>query len=136
MPAAARKSTKAGAKAFVLYWIDVLNYAGATGDVGGLRSISAQRCAGCAGVIGTMRRAYADGGRIVGGAWQLPLLGQYEPTRGDYAFAGRVKVGAQQLLNGQGDVTRKYAGGQLVAVFQVARSSRGWRMAWVDTRVL
>jgi hypothetical protein len=71
MPRAARAHTEAGAKAFVEYFWDVVNYAQATGDTNQLADLSADGCTGCDAGIASIKHVYADGGQIIGGRSEL-----------------------------------------------------------------
>jgi hypothetical protein len=67
MPRAARAHTEAGAKAFVRYFWDVVNYAQATGDTNAIAELSADGCVGCEVGIASVDEVYSNGGRILGG---------------------------------------------------------------------
>lgn len=67
MPKAAKAHTKAGAKAFVEYFWDVVNYAQATGDTDAIARLVSDECKGCAAGIETIDKVYRTGGRIEGG---------------------------------------------------------------------
>lgn len=67
MPDAAKAHTKAGAKAFVEYFWEVVNYAQATGDTDVVRLITNSGCDGCAAGLSAIDKTYAQGGRVVGG---------------------------------------------------------------------
>ena len=61
LPAAAREDTKRGAKAFARHYLDLINYAAATGDVAPLQAASSS-CSGCQEYVSLYERTYADGG--------------------------------------------------------------------------
>lgn len=67
MPEAAKAHTQAGAKAFVRYFWQVVNYAQATGDTSGITAISVGGCKGCEGGVAGISKVYAAGGTIRGG---------------------------------------------------------------------
>jgi Family of unknown function (DUF6318) len=62
IPTAATKSGRAGAKAFVEFYIDLENYAKDTGDVAPLRQYSHPECGGCGDIIRFYREWYERGG--------------------------------------------------------------------------
>jgi Family of unknown function (DUF6318) len=62
LPAAAKKHTKAGAIAFVRYYLDLLNYATHTGDVGPINRYSQDDCVGCQDDARFYEALYARGG--------------------------------------------------------------------------
>ena len=129
MPAVARKRTEAGGRAFVRYWIQTANYAAATGDVKLLAKVSADGCAGCDGIITGIKSIYDDGGRVVAGGWEPPLLRTYPSQRGDQAFAGRVTYGAHEAL----ETVRSIDAGKFVGVFHVNWVGVSWEMAWISS---
>ena len=61
LPAAAKESTKAGAKAFVTWYLRSLAYAANTGDVSDLKAASSD-CAGCVDYISLYEKVYSRGG--------------------------------------------------------------------------
>ena len=67
MPALARKRTPAGAKAFVRYYVAVLNTSYLTHDVHLLKRASAKTCSVCAALSKNVRTLDRHGGKQVGG---------------------------------------------------------------------
>ncbi|MCW2836497.1 MAG: hypothetical protein JWQ15_611, partial [Marmoricola sp.] len=59
MPAAARAKTKAGAEAFVRHYVDVLNYAGLSGDTQPLRRLHISICTRCEAIADGIAQTYA-----------------------------------------------------------------------------
>lgn len=71
MPAQATEDSPEGAAAFVTYWVQVSNYAAATGDVTELARISSPDCTGCQKYIDLYRDTYEAGGYFKGGDWTI-----------------------------------------------------------------
>ncbi|WP_268878828.1 DUF6318 family protein [Aeromicrobium yanjiei] len=71
MPDQARQDSPEGAAAFVKHYVDVFNYAAATGDVEELTRLSAPTCEGCQSYISLITKTYGDGGYFKGGKWAL-----------------------------------------------------------------
>ena len=69
LPAAAEGSSVAAAKAFVGYYIEVLDYALTTGEVDLLSDESAPTCSGCRDYIRFITDLYGRGGWRRGGDW-------------------------------------------------------------------
>ena len=68
MPSAAKAHTKAGAKAFVEYFWEVVNYAQESGNTAPIRELAdARGCTQCRAGVAGIRNVYDHGGRIVGG---------------------------------------------------------------------
>lgn len=80
MPAAAKQKTSAGAKAFVRYYIELINYSWMSGSGDPLRSGSADSCSVCRELAKTVDRYTERGGWLHGGRWIVqnvfPLPGQ------------------------------------------------------------
>ncbi|AXT85390.1 hypothetical protein C6I20_09460 [Aeromicrobium sp. A1-2] len=74
MPAQAKLDSPEGAAAFVKHYIDVFNYAAATGDVDELSRLSDPDCEGCQRYITLYRDTYEAGGYFKGGEWNLSEL--------------------------------------------------------------
>jgi hypothetical protein len=70
MPAAAAENTKAGAIAFVRYYIELINHAQATGDVGPLEAAESSDCRSCQRASKAVTDIYLSGGHIEGGRWE------------------------------------------------------------------
>jgi hypothetical protein len=71
MPAQASEDSSEGAAAFVKHYVDVFNYAAATGDVDELSRLSSPDCDGCQRYIKLYRDTYAAGGYFRGGDWKI-----------------------------------------------------------------
>ncbi|MET0821026.1 MAG: DUF6318 family protein, partial [Aeromicrobium sp.] len=74
MPPQASEDSPEGAAAFVKHYVDVFNYAAATGDVKELSRLSAPDCEGCQKYIDLYRDTYAAGGYYRGGDWKIGVL--------------------------------------------------------------
>ena len=71
MPAQATEDSSEGAAAFVKHYVDVFNYAAATGDVEELSRLSSPDCDGCQSYIDLYRETYKVGGYFRGGDWKI-----------------------------------------------------------------
>jgi hypothetical protein len=71
MPAQASEDSPEGAAAFVKHYVDVFNYAAATGDVDELSELSSPDCEGCQKYIDLYRDTYEAGGYFRGGDWKI-----------------------------------------------------------------
>jgi hypothetical protein len=77
LPPEAEGSSPQAAKAFVRYYVDILNYAFVTGDVQRLRFESSKDCAGCEEYAVFIRDMYEAGGFYDGEGW---FIDQVRPT--------------------------------------------------------
>ena len=71
MPPQASEDSPEGAAAFVKHYVDVFNYAAATGDVKELSRLSAPDCEGCQKYIDLYQKTYKAGGYYRGGGWKI-----------------------------------------------------------------
>lgn len=74
MPAKAEEKSRAGAKAFVRYYIRLVNHAMATGGTEQLRHHRSPSCSTCDAIIARIDQVYAEGGRLSGEGWKLAHL--------------------------------------------------------------
>ena len=86
MPEAAKAHTEAGAKAFVEYFWEVVNYASTTGDTTQIRDLSLAECDGCDGGASAIEKVYRRGGTITGGRASLTVL------RSELLLAGKLRI--------------------------------------------
>jgi len=125
MPAEARGSDQASAKAFVRYWFDVFNYAVNTGDSVRLMRLSASECVTCKAFRRNIRRAYADGGHVRAMGWTptsiRPLEKFEEPT-----FALRVRQGEEEHLDAGGEVVRHFSGRSRSMTIRLTQQGSSW----------
>lgn len=73
-PANLHEATPESAADFVNYWIQVLNFAHATGDLKELRLVSKADCEGCNVAIEMIAEVYGAGGHVSGNAWSTDEL--------------------------------------------------------------
>jgi hypothetical protein len=71
MPPQASEDSPEGAAAFVKHYVDVFNYAAATGDVKELSRLSAPDCEPCSRYADRFRDIYKAGDRIAEKLWTL-----------------------------------------------------------------
>jgi hypothetical protein len=89
LPAVARQHTNAGAKAFVRYYIDVLNYAYMNARPNALARVSPKACDLCSAGMTVLRRLARAGGEQRGGrmAATKVVVGPFEPDTTRIYFA-------------------------------------------------
>lgn len=71
VPDDAQERTKAGAVAFVRYWVEVRNAATKSGDPSGLASISGKGCDYCNQDVASIRKGRENGDRIQSKGWSF-----------------------------------------------------------------
>ncbi|UMG93577.1 DUF6318 family protein [Nocardioides sp. TF02-7] len=97
LPAAAEEATKAGAEAFVEYYVALINYAQKTGDVATLTDIAEPACEGCRAGTDSIAEIYRRGGRITGGAYEVRRLETSRATKESWTVIAHLRVGDQTV---------------------------------------
>ncbi len=107
LPKAAKEATEAGARAFITYYWDLINYAQVTGDVKALKRASGPNCEGCHGGIDAVRDLYRDGGSAKGGKYEVRIGHVRTITSADKTLTGieakyDVRNSRQTIYRGDG----------------------------------
>ena len=125
MPEAAKANTKAGAVAFVKYYVKLINYAQATGDVDALAMVDAEDCASCANARRALSEIYQGGGHIEGGALHASVMStaRRPEVNGWTVFLG-VSYGPQSIVRPQG--TETLSGGKNLMTIVVRQVKGAW----------
>lgn len=104
LPEAATRNDDAGQRAFIQHWVDLVNYACATGDTEQLRAMSDMSHEFNRGFLGQIEDVYASGGQVIGGEYYqaeepavFPL--DYENTAWPEVFLAR-KAGENVSADG------------------------------------
>lgn len=108
LPDAATKATEDGARAFIAYYWDVVNYAQVTGDVKPLKRVSGTTCDGCQRAIKVVEDLYREGGHAEGGQYDLTIDRVKEVSTDDRALFGmeatiQVRNEEQRIVRGGGE---------------------------------
>ena len=107
LPAAAKEASEAGARAFIEYYWDLINYAQVTGDVKALKGVSGKTCEGCDKGIAVIENLYASGGTAEGGQYELTITGIKQIESDDKSLRGieanyEVRNAEQAIVHGDG----------------------------------
>jgi hypothetical protein len=71
LPWQAKGSSARAAKAFAVHFVETVNYASETGDVGPLTSVSSTDCTVCSGIADRITEVYGSGGHLEGDGWTV-----------------------------------------------------------------
>lgn len=127
LPQAATAHTKAGAIAFVRHYIDLINYAQATGDTKPIRAVEGPHCSSCTSANGYVERLYARGGRLVGGVASITKVLDAQPNPTTHGYSIDVVLDSSpQVVYDPRRRTQRLRGAHLVATVQVAPSGQAW----------
>ncbi|MBM7520067.1 DUF6318 family protein [Nocardioides nitrophenolicus] len=107
LPDAAREASEAGARAFIEYYWELVNYAQVTGDVKALRKASGKTCGGCTKGIAAVEDLYGAGGRAEGGEYKLTITRIKPIEAADRSLHGckarfEVRNAEQTIMHGDG----------------------------------
>jgi hypothetical protein len=137
MPAAAAENTRAGAIAFVRYYIELINHAQATGDVGPLEAVEASECKSCAQGRKYIRTIYSSGGHVEGGQLHLKVLDALaNDSIEGWTVDAKLSFGPQTIVNPSATpATQKLKGGRVPITVQASHRSGQWSIAeWTRAR--
>lgn len=138
LPDAATKATEEGARAFITYYWDLINYAQVTGDVEALKRVSGSTCRGCSRVINGISDLYTDGGHAIGGEYTLRIERITEVTTPDKAALGieaaiRVRNQEQTIVQGSGESARSVPATSRYLIYLIW-VNEAWRTDIVEPR--
>lgn len=127
LPAEAKGTSEAAAKAFVRHWIEVLNYAMATGDTAPLSALSDPDCSSCAAVVERIESVYESDGSIVSNGWHVRSI-QAVPMqpRARPKFDLGLSMSRQRVKEDGSAKPRFFKGGRLPATFSLGRHDKSW----------
>lgn len=132
LPTSATRGGAPGATAFVKHWVDVLNFAGASGQTAALEELSATDCVRCEALVSGIDAIYKDGSRIEGGGWTVTSTRPYG-TREQRFFIDAVIDSEPQSVVSSDGTKKKFDGAQdRLRAFVLKRTSSGWLVAELD----
>jgi hypothetical protein len=128
MPAQAAEDSSEGAAAFVKYYVDVFNYAAATGDVDELSRLSSPDCEGCQSYIDLYRATYEAGGYFRGGDWKIgDLKVKYEAS--ETYLTTEMVAGSSRYREDERSPEKRDPGDQSTLSFGATRTSDSWQVS-------
>ena len=134
MPEAAKADTKAGAIAFVKHYIDLINYAQATGDLDVLAGVEDRDCESCANGRDALAKIYDAGGVIKGGELSFRFTSAAPSARYQgWLVSGSLHFAPQTVAREAGATPEDLSGGTTPANAFVSTSNplHEWRvMNW------
>lgn len=139
LPDAATKATEEGARAFITYYWDLINYAQVTGEVKALKRVSAASCEGCNAGIAGVREHYRSGGKVIGGAHRVAIrsLSELSTSSGSaFGFHGVVRAthDNQTIVAPNGAEDVRGPGTDTFDVYLLWLEETGWRLDVMEVR--
>lgn len=129
LPAEAEGDDAAAAEAFVRFYWEMADYAQNTGDVAGLRRLSAESCVACRAGLEFIEKVYAEGGSISGGETRTSKFDTARVSfRGDDAFQVKLDVAnADQVVDrGETGEDETFPADMVRANFVVSSEGGAW----------
>lgn len=127
MPGAAKANTKAGAVAFVKYYIELINHAQATGDTEALARVESDSCHSCKRARNSLDEIYASGGHLEGGEWTADIRSvTRRPDVDGWTALVLAQYAPQKIVKSGGTTPLK--GGKSLITFVVRRDAVSWNV--------
>jgi hypothetical protein len=128
MPEEAEADTKAGAIAFVKYYVELINRAQSNGSVDDLARTEDPACKSCASGRRYISKVYQAGGHIEGGDLKIDVVHSLpNGSINGWTIDARLTFGPQTVVRpSENPSTQHLDGGQTPVTFLVSRSSSGW----------
>jgi hypothetical protein len=96
LPAKAKGTSEAAAKAFVRHYIETVNYAMRTGETAYLSRLARPGCTTCNAIVARIDEVYDAGGRLEGRGWSVLSLTFHPPgPQADVLVAVGVNIAPQ-----------------------------------------
>jgi len=127
IPAAAQAPGRAGAEAFVRYYIDLLNYAGLTGDTRTF-SVAARRCSSCSALADNFKKTYGEGGYYKSKGWRINTIFSSRTSRHRYITVAEVRETPIEWRVKAGGPIHRLPEEELNLRFSVVRHDSSWRI--------
>jgi len=101
------EKSRAGAVAFAKFWVETLNDAQISGDVGPLKASSTSRCVTCRDLAAQLEGLYGGGGRMETEGWNILLVGPPPGALSNSTVVTlRIARAPQRVFEGEGPPTR------------------------------
>lgn len=131
MPDAAKKHTRAGAKAFAIYYWRVVDYSQESLDVAPLQAISSTGCAGCRSGIKSIQDTGTAGGSISGGHPTVTPTRVWLLSRGDMQVDAKV-VSTPEVVKQPGSPDQQFPGGTSTVHMTLVSEPSGWMVGRLE----
>jgi hypothetical protein len=129
-PASMDRDDVVGAKAAAQYFVELYEYAYATGDLDEWRAIAHDECGFCKSVIDDVEQLYSGGGYMVGGNITVDEIYGSDPREGSEYFAVEIHMRqeAASEFSDAHEVVRSYDDVERLLFFAMGWSDQGWHV--------
>ena len=98
LPAEAKGTSEAAAKAFVRHYVDSVNYAMRTGVTTDLDRLAAPSCSTCRAIVDRIDEVYGEDGRLEGEGWTIISLRRVGGGKGITLVAAGIEIAPQTVF--------------------------------------
>ncbi len=127
-PAEAGDRTKAGAKAFVEYWVETLNYAASTGDTVGFSSLASDACRSCVEINDLIANTYDKGGYIRSDGWRVVKVVSVESSARRMTVQADLEFAPETIVASDGAEPQERSGSTEGATFILSWAADRWKL--------
>ncbi|MGH3369286.1 MAG: DUF6318 family protein [Nocardioidaceae bacterium] len=133
LPAEAKGTSPASAKAFVRHYFNSLNYAMNSGDVDQFEVLATSGCQSCRAVAHNIDQTYSAGGEITSEGWliQSVSLVPLQPRHRPILDLG-VLMTKERVVATAGAPPKSFRGGKQPMTIHLVRANGGWRVERLD----
>lgn len=128
MPPAARAPGRAGAEAFVRYYIDLVNYSGLTGDIGEME-LAASGCVSCKSLAEAFETTYERGGAYRTEGWRIQSQFTLRQPDGEWASLLKVNQAPMVWVKAAAAEPQRFEAKQLNLRVALKRQEDEWKIA-------
>lgn len=133
LPPEAEGTSPTAAKAFVRHYVDLVNYAMATGDTGPISNLSLSSCNTCMAIISRIDDVYSSGGRLAGAGWKVRTVSPVTtPARDSHLIAVGIDISGQVAYESGGATPSQSPNTRGNLDFHLVKRPSGWRVERLD----
>ena len=127
LPDAARGTSPRAAKAFVRHYVELLNFAAASGDTTEARLASLSACESCESILAKVDAVYGKGGSIDGEGWDVISI-KYQPlqSKENPVVLVNIFVNRQVMTERSGEAPQVFRGGRNQLTLELRHRRDSW----------
>lgn len=133
LPAEAKGTSEASAKAFVRHYFASINHAARTGDTSHLETLGTSECESCVAISNNIAGIYSAGGSIRTGGWKLRLIAPVpsQPVGKPILDLG-VLLSPEFVVAKTGADEERFDGGKQPMTMYLTRNASTWQVVRLD----
>ncbi|MDP9443285.1 MAG: DUF6318 family protein [Actinomycetota bacterium] len=135
-PRAARANSQAGAVAFGLYFIDVVNYTVGSGELKLMENLSLNKCQACTSLLKQTREVYRTGGWARGGDLAVQSYSTVSANKRTWTMGLRAAAGRQRIKVSRTAAVKIRTGGRYHITMDIIRQGASWKVGRLAVREL